>query len=362
MVDISEVACDEKKISSYMDEFPRPGESVGADDFIMRCAGKGANQAVAAARLGAKVQLIAKVGDDQFGKSNIDNLTVRGVDIDRVELVCTPTATATVFVNSEGENCIATVLGANLELDKTSAKKYESALKGASLVLIQAEVSPLGNKKIFKLAKKHGVKTFFNASPGDPDMDMSIVELTDILCTNQIEMTFQLVNENNSLCPLRPYPSDMPIVTLRLILAKPLGIRNLATPDIANDTQMILAEFVTGIPQESFEDAKNAAAQMLTMGPEHVIITLGAKGCILASKDELIEHIPVKKVTAVDTTGAGDCFCGSLAYFIGQGKFSMRDAVAKSAAIATLSVLKQGTQSSYRTREEILCEYPYIFD
>ncbi|KAL6735268.1 hypothetical protein Aduo_005725 [Ancylostoma duodenale] len=169
-----------------MDEFPRPGESVGADDFIMRCAGKGANQAVAAARLGAKVQLIAKVG----------------------------------------ENCIATVLGANLELDKTSAKKYESALKGASLVLIQAEVSPLGNKKIFKLAKKHGVKTFFNASPGDPDMDMSNVELTDILC-----------------CPW-----------------------------------IVAAEFVTGIPQESFEDAKNAAAQMLTMGPEHVIITLGAKG------------------------------------------------------------------------------------
>ncbi|RCN42068.1 hypothetical protein ANCCAN_11993 [Ancylostoma caninum] len=83
----------------------------------------------------------------------------------------------------------------------------------------------MGNKKILKLAKKYGVKTFFNASPGDPDMDMSIVELTDIICTNQIE-----------------------------------------------------AEFVTGTPQSSFEDAQIAAAQMLDMGPEHVIITLGAKG------------------------------------------------------------------------------------
>ncbi|KIH49563.1 hypothetical protein ANCDUO_20362 [Ancylostoma duodenale] len=120
---------------------------------------------------------------------------------------------------------------------------------------------------------------------------------------------------------------------------------------------------MTGIPQHSIEDAMKAASKMLTMGPEHVIITLGSKGCVLASKGELVEHIvPVKKVAAVDTTGADDCFCGSLAYFIAQGKLSMREAVAKSSAISALSTQKVGAQSSYLTREEILREYPYIFE
>ncbi|RCN42670.1 ribokinase [Ancylostoma caninum] len=272
----------------------------------MGSGGKGANQAVAAARLGAKVQLIARVGNDLFGKSNIDDLTNSGVDTSQVEKSDTSqTATATVFVNSHGENCIVVTLGANLELDDTSANKHEAAVQGASLVLIQAEVSPKGNKRIFELAKKHGVKTFFNPAPGEPNMDTSIIALTDIICTNENE-----------------------------------------------------AEFVTGVPQHSLDDAKKAASQMLTMGPEHVIITLGGKGCILASKGQPIEHIPVTKVTAVDTTGAGDCFCGSLAYFIVQGKLSMKEAVVRSAAIAALSVQRKGTQSSYWTREEIQREHP----
>ncbi|EYC05477.1 hypothetical protein Y032_0082g1605 [Ancylostoma ceylanicum] len=285
---------------SYTDEFPRPGESVRGHSFKMGSGGKGANQAVAAARLGAKV------GNDLFGQSNIDDLTKSGVDTSQVEKSdSSHTATATISVNSHGENCIVVTLGANLELDDSCANRHEAAVQSASVVLIQAEVSPKGNKRIFELAKKHGVKTFFNPAPGDPNMDKSIVAITDIICTNENE-----------------------------------------------------AEFVTGIPQHSLDDAKKAAAQMLTMGPEHVIITLGGKGCILASKGQPVEHIPVEKVTAVDTTGAGDCFCGSLAYFIVQGKLSMREAVVRSAGIAALSVQRQGTQSSYWTREQIQREHP----
>ncbi|RCN42067.1 putative ribokinase [Ancylostoma caninum] len=242
----------------------------------MGSGGKGANQAVAAARLGAKVQLIARVGNDLFGKSNIDDLTNSGVDTSQVEKSDTSqTATATVFVNAHGENCIVVTLGANLELDDSSANKHEAAVQGASLVLIQAEVSPKGNKRIFELAKKHGVRTFFNPAPGEPNMDTSIIALTDIICTNENEI------------------------------------------------------------------------------PHNLIL-----GCILASKGQPIEHIPVTKVTAVDTTGAGDCFCGSLAYFIVQEKLSMKEAVVRSAAIAALSVQRKGTQSSYWTREEIQREHP----
>ncbi|KIH63302.1 putative ribokinase [Ancylostoma duodenale] len=259
--------CNEKTLSSYTDEFPRPGESVRGHTFTMGSGGKGANQAVAAARLGAKVQLIARVGNDLFGKSNIDDLTNSGVDTSQVEKSdSSHTATATIFVNTHGENCIVVTLGANLELDDTSANKHEAALE---------------------------VKTFFNPAPGEPNMDTSIVALTDIICTNENE-----------------------------------------------------AEFVTGIAQHSLDDAKKAASQMLTMGPEHVIITLGGKGCILASKSQPIEHIPVNKVTAVDTTG----------------KLSMKEAVVRSAAIAALSVQRKGTQSSYWTREEIQREHPDLLE
>ncbi|RCN42065.1 ribokinase [Ancylostoma caninum] len=291
---------------SYTNEFPRPGESVRGHSFQMGSGGKGANQAVAAARLGAKVQLIARVGTDIFGKSNVESLTKSGVDTSQVEISDTShTGAATITVNSHGENCIVIALGANLELDDSAANRHEAALQGASIVLIQAENCPKGNKRIFELAKKHGVKTFFNPAPADPNMDKSIVALTDIICANETE-----------------------------------------------------TEIVTGVPQHTLDDAKKGAAQTLTMGPEHVIITLGAKGCILASKGQPVEHIPVKKVTAVDTTGAGDCFCGSLAYFIVQGKLSMREAVVRSAGIAALSVQRKGTQSSYWTREEIQREHP----
>ncbi|KHJ78830.1 putative ribokinase, partial [Oesophagostomum dentatum] len=211
---------------SYTTDFPRPGESVRGHGFQLGNGGKGANQAVAAARLGAKVQLIAKVGKDMFGDSNIENLKKANVDTTQVERSDkTQTATATITVNSRGENCIVVTLGANLELDEVSAEKHESALENAAIVLTQAEVSQNGNKRIFELAKKHGVKTFFNPAPGDPNLDKSIVSLTDIICTNE------------------------------------------------NET-----EFITGIPQHNLDDAKNAAAQMLTMGPEHVIITMGAQG------------------------------------------------------------------------------------
>ncbi|PIO77786.1 ribokinase domain protein [Teladorsagia circumcincta] len=119
------------------------------------------------------------------------------------------------------------------------------------------------------------------------------------------------------------------------------------------------AEFITKIPQNSMEDAEKAAAQMITMGPEHAIITLGAKGVLLASKGKQgIEHIPVKKVKAVDTTGAGDCFCGSLAYFLVHEGLSVPDAIRKAAGIAALSVQRKGTQSSYWSREEIEREHP----
>ncbi|VDO60212.1 unnamed protein product, partial [Haemonchus placei] len=293
--------------TTYTKSFPRPGESVRGDSFQMGSGGKGANQAVAASRLGASVQLIGRVGNDTFGESNIENLRKAGVDISQVEKSdSSHTATATITVNAHGENTIVVTLGANLELDDECAERHEKAISNAAIVMAQAEVSRKGNKKAFELARKHGVMTFFNPAPGVPDTDMSMVALSDIICTNENE-----------------------------------------------------AEFITNIPQNTVEDAEKAAAQMITMGPKHAIVTLGAKGVVLASKGKQeVERIPVRKVKAVDTTGAGDCFCGSLAYFLIGGRFSMSDAIKKAAEIAALSVQRKGTQSSYWTRKEIEHELP----
>ncbi|KAJ1350383.1 hypothetical protein KIN20_006164 [Parelaphostrongylus tenuis] len=274
---------------SYTKSFPRPGESVRGTSFHMASGGKGANQAVAAARLGASVKLIARVGND-------------------LSLTAVAPPPATITVNEQGENTIVVTLGANMEPYGPKAERHEQIIANAALVMAQAEVPREANRRIFELAKKHGVKTFFNPAPGEPDPDKQMLALSDIVCMNESE-----------------------------------------------------AEFITNIPQQSLDDAKKAAAQVLTMGPQHAIVTLGGKGCVLATKDDPeIQHIPVRKVTAVDTTGAGDCFCGSLAYFIVYGGLSMKDAVERAAGVAALCVTRKGTQSSYWSREEIEREHPSL--
>ncbi|KJH47586.1 ribokinase domain protein [Dictyocaulus viviparus] len=172
--------------------------------------------------------------------------------------------------------------------------------------MIQAEVSREGNRRVLELAKKHKVRTFFNSAPGDRNTDKSMLALSDIICMNENEV-----------------------------------------------------EFITTIPQRTLDDAKRAASEVLAMGPQYVIITLGSKGCILASnEDREIVHVPARQVAAVDTTGAGDCFCGSLAYFLVEEGLTVKEAVYKSVRVASLSVLRKGTQSSFWTRSEIECEYP----
>ncbi|CAJ0608538.1 unnamed protein product [Cylicocyclus nassatus] len=297
-------------LTSYTEEFPRPGESVRGNGFKMGHGGKGANTAVAAARLGGEVQFIGKVGDDLFGENYIKSFQQDGVDTTHIEISKeSPTGTATILVNGRGENCIVITTSANAEVNEEVAEKHEEALEDAAIVMIQGEVSPKGNKRIFELAKDHGVQTFFNPAPGDPNLDRSILLITDIICTNESE-----------------------------------------------------TEFITGIKPETVDDAKKAAAEMVTIGPEHAIITLGAQGCVLASKDHEAEHIPAKKVTAIDTTGAGDCFCGSFAYFMINTDCSVRDAAEKAANIASLSVQRKGTQDSYWTREEIEKKYPEFLE
>ncbi|PIO57764.1 hypothetical protein TELCIR_20816, partial [Teladorsagia circumcincta] len=128
------------------------------------------------------------VGNDTFGESNIENLQKSGVEVSQVQKSdSSHTATATITVNAHGENTIVVTLGANMELDDDCAERHEKAIKEAGMVMTQQEVSRKGNKRAFELAKKHGVKTFFNPAPGERDTDMSMVALSDIICTNENE-------------------------------------------------------------------------------------------------------------------------------------------------------------------------------
>ncbi|CAI2345637.1 unnamed protein product [Caenorhabditis sp. 36 PRJEB53466] len=291
---------------SYTDRFPRPGESVRGNLFKAGSGGKGANQAVAAARLGANVAMIGMVGEDMFGDSNIKDLSANGVDTSCVgRSKNTHTATATITVNKEAENNIVVTLGANLELCPAVADANIPLIAASRMVICQGEIDEIGNRRAFEIAREHGVTTFLNPAPGDANMDKSILSLVDIICTNENE-----------------------------------------------------AEFITGIAQNSVEDAEKAARAMLEMGPQHAIVTLGSKGVLLATKGiERIERIAVGKVEAVDTTGAGDCFCGSLAALLVAGH-PISVSVRSAANLATLSVTRQGTQASYWKIEEIRSKHP----
>ncbi|KAH7719887.1 Protein F07A11.5 [Aphelenchoides avenae] len=290
---------------SYVERFPKPGESVRGKQFKLWCGGKGANQAVAAAKLGAKVTMIGRVGTDMFGDANINAMKDAGVDTSCIEKSPTAsTATGSICVSADGENCIVVTLGANLELSAERAQQLESKIAGAQLLLTQSEVPQDANHEAMQIAKKHNVTTFFNPAPGRKDLDRRLVGLSDVICTNENE-----------------------------------------------------AEFITELSLSSLDEFKEAAKKMLELGPRIAIVTMGPKGAIIAQRKEsgvTVDTVEAPKVTAVDTTGAGDSFCGSLAYFLAEEPHGdVVRQVEKAVKIAAVSVQRHGPQASYPSAEEL---------
>ncbi|GMS86322.1 hypothetical protein PENTCL1PPCAC_8497 [Pristionchus entomophagus] len=294
---------------SYTSRFPRPGESIRGNSFHQGAGGKGANQAVAAALLGANVAMIGKVGDDIFADFNIASMQKAGVETSAVEKVAgSTTGTATITVSEAGgENSIVVTLGANLEMSPVTAEAAETVIasfRSAGILLCQAEIPDAATKKAFEIGKKRGVTTFLNPAPGDPHLDQSMLAFVDIIC----------VNENE-------------------------------------------AKFITGIAAPNPAQAEKAARAMLERGPMVAIVTLGPQGCLLAERSDgsseiVVSLLPAESVTAVDTTGAGDCFCGSFVALLAAG-IPLKEAARRAVMIASLSVMRKGTQSSYSSRAEL---------
>lgn len=277
---------------------PGPGETILGGEFSMAAGGKGANQAVAAARAGGNVVLIARVGADIFGEQAVEGFKREGIDVSHIvkdQLV--PSGIALIFVDRRGQNSIAVSSGANARLSPTDVERARAAISSADILLMQLETPIETVEAAAEIAAAHGVKVILNPAPARP-LDEDLLKRASILTPNESE-----------------------------------------------------AELLTGIKVEDESGAAMAADALLARGIETALITLGPRGVLVATASSR-EIVPGFKVEAVDTTGAGDVFNGALAVALAENR-PLRDAVLFANAAAALSVTRLGAQPSAPRRKEI---------
>ena len=278
---------------SYVSRLPRMGETLHGSRFHMGFGGKGANQAVMAAKLGGDVAMVTKLGQDVFGENTLKNFNAWGVNTRHVHFTDQAfSGVAPIAVDNEGHNSIIIVTGANDLLTDTEIEAARPVISAAAILVCQLEIPLDINLAALRIAREAGVKTIFNPAPARSEIPQEFYRLSDIICPNETE-----------------------------------------------------TELLTDMSVESLEEAKNAAKVLITRGAATVILTLGERGSLLVT-GATTEHVPVQPVKAMDTTGAGDAFVGSLAFFLAAGK-SLSDAVKRANRIAALSVQVSGTQNSF---------------
>ncbi|MGA3190288.1 MAG: ribokinase [Bryobacteraceae bacterium] len=275
-------------LTTFTDQFPRPGETIFGRDFSLGFGGKGANQAVAARNCGAEVSMIARVGDDMFGEATIQNLKSFGIDTTNV--LVTPgvsTGVAPIFVDSSGQNRILVVKGANDRLRPEDIYAAKDVILSADKVVCQLEIPLLSTIKALQFAKEHGIGTLLNPAPAQI-LDLAQVRFADYVIPNETE-----------------------------------------------------AEILSGMPVRNLDQARACVSKLIDGGLSRVIITLGANGTLYGD-----QHIAPYPVEPVDTSGAGDAFIGSLAVFLSSG-YSEIEAISRANLYAALSTLSIGTQKSF---------------
>lgn len=297
--------------------FPQPGETT-IGRFLTGPGGKGSNQAVAAARAGARVRFIGAVGADPFSASAEIFLRAEGIDARLVSLKKHPTATAGIIVNQAGQNQIVVALGASAHL--TASGVPESLLRRARIVLAQHEANLALNAHVFRVARRLGAKTVLNPAPMRPDFNASILHDVDVLIPNE--------NEFVTLAQQLPACSS-------LIRKPPFKVGGSFT-----------AGTLSQVPATAMQQLCRA------FGVPVLIVTLGKRGCFVSLPDRC-EHVPAHVVEVVDSTGAGDAFVGGFA--AGWIKFKNNALLAAryANAVAALSVTKFGTARSMPRRAEI---------
>jgi len=282
-----------------LEKLPRPGETVIGGDLIIAAGGKGANQAVASARLGGQVAFIARVGADMFGKQAIQSFQEEGLDIQYVvEDATSPTGVALIFVDREGENSIAVAPGANNKVSEGDVVTAKEKIAAAQVMLLQLETPIETVSSAARLASEEGVEVILNPAPAGQLPDSLLRHIT-VLTPNESE-----------------------------------------------------SQLLTGVDVKDVGSAEKAARILLEKGLAIVIITMGAKGAFLVTEDRAT-LIPTTKIAAVDTTAAGDAFNGALAYALAMEE-PLEDAVRFANFAGAFSATKLGAQPSLPTREELL--------
>ncbi|QGN34145.1 ribokinase [Microlunatus sp. Gsoil 973] len=284
---------------SYVPRLPTLGETLHGSTFRTGFGGKGANQAVMAAKLGAEVTMITKVGCDDFGNGTLDNFRRWGIDVGHVSRTDrASTGVAPILVDPDGNNAIVIVTGANDLLDAQDIATARPAMREAGVVICQLEIPLEVTAEAVRVARAEGTRTILNPAPASRQLPEELLRSVDVLCPNQSE-----------------------------------------------------SALLTGLPVDTVEEAKAAAAALLARGPGATVITLGADGCVVADAAGTT-HLSGVTVAAKDTTGAGDAFVGALSCLLARGD-ELRDAATVANRIAALSVQRPGTQTSYPDRSEL---------
>ena len=280
------------------ERIPVPGETIIGGSFMVNAGGKGANQAVAAARLGGSVVFIAKVGMDDYGRNAKKAYASEGIDISCVfDDPVNHSGVAFIIVDKAAENCIVVAPGANSALSTGDIDSSEKVIRGAEYMLVQLEVPMAIVEYAVDMAHRHGVKVILNPAPAAPLSD-NVLGKIDILTPNRVE-----------------------------------------------------AELISGVKVVTMEDAKMAAEAIHRMGVRDVLITLGADGVLGLYGGQFV-HVPAFPVTPVDTTAAGDVFNGALAVALSKG-WDMERAIAFGCRASAIAVTRLGAQSSIPTKAEV---------
>lgn len=278
---------------------PEPGETVTDATLSLHNGGKGANQAAAAALLGASVVMLGYVGDDDLGGPLVEALEEKGVDTALVEPVSEEsTGAAFITVTPDGENAITVAPGANRRIEIEHVNDASERIGECRVLVAQMEVSPEIVARAVAVAASAGTRTLVNLAP----------------------------------------PMDLPEETLREL-----------DPLVVNEHE---AAFLLGEKVEGVDGALSAVPRLLDLGPSSVVVTLGADGTVYADGEQEAEHVPAPKVEVVDTTGAGDAFVGALAARLAKDD-SLGEAVAYAVRAGAAAVTKEGAQGSLPTPEVV---------
>jgi ribokinase len=289
-------------LTTFADRFPKPGETIFGQKFDLGFGGKGANQAVASRLCGAEVFMVARVGSDLFGPATIANFNKLGIDTTHVKQVeGLSSGVAPIFVEPNGQNRILVVKGANDAVRPEDVDAAADTLKSADCIVLQFEIPIETVLYTVAFAKKHGVRCIVNPAPAQ-SIDLGALAGLSYFVPNESE-----------------------------------------------------AEAITGIAVRDLESAKQCADKISSAGIDRVILTLGAKGSLLAGRG-FTEHIPPFSVDSVDSTGAGDAFIGSFAVFLAEGMTEL-EAVRRANLYAGLSTTGIGTQKSFYDRPRFDAEW-----